>query len=155
MTTKNLANQLKCAIDRVSPLIEQITSVVCPACEKVCCIDRHGHYDDDDLIYVRALGLEPPSYREVSRDTDPCQFLCESGCTLIRSVRPFRCNWYFCNDLIEHMEKGPTKPYREFIGRFRRIVELRDEMLSSSPSREQPSLSAPLHRITPPGFLAD
>lgn len=123
--TKKLANQLKLEMDRVSPFIQHITSAVCPTCKKVCCINRHGYYDDQDLIYICALGLEPPSYKEGMEDTDPCQFLSESGCTLERSVRPFRCNWYFCNSLIEYMERGPSKPYREFINRFQRIIELR------------------------------
>lgn len=127
--TKELAYQLRIATDGVSPFIQQITSAVCPSCEKVCCIDRHGHYNDQDLIYIRALGTEPPSYKEGVIDTDPCQFLSESGCTLERSVRPFRCNWYFCSSLLEYMEQGPPKPYREFIGRFQRIVELRGAML--------------------------
>jgi hypothetical protein len=126
------ALQLKLATEEVSPYIQQITSAVCPTCEKVCCINRHGHYDDVDLIYVRALAIEIPPYRKDLKDTDPCQFLSKYGCSLERSVRPFRCNWYFCDDLIKYMEKGPTKLYREFVNRFRRIVELRDEMLSSS-----------------------
>ncbi len=129
--TKKLAHQLKLAIDGVSPFIQQITSAVCPTCEKVCCIDRHGHYDDKDLIYVRALGLEKPSYKEGVIDTDPCQFLSEYGCTLERYVRPFRCNWYFCGALLEYMAHGPSRPYREFIGRFQEVIELREKMLSS------------------------
>lgn len=127
--TIELAHQLKTEIEGVSPFIQQITSAVCPSCEKVCCIDRHGHYNDQDLIYVRALGLELPSYKEGVTDTDPCQFLSESGCILERAVRPFRCNWYFCNALLEYMELGPSKPYREFIKRSQRIVELRSAML--------------------------
>lgn len=127
--TKKLANKLRLAIDGVSPFIQQITSVVCPTCEKVCCIDRHGHYDDEDLIYIRALGFKIPSYKEGVIDTDPCQFLSESGCTLDRSVRPFRCNWYFCNALLEYMKNSPPKPYREFINSFQEIVDLRRAML--------------------------
>jgi hypothetical protein len=126
------ALQLKLAMEEISPYIQQITSEVCPTCEKVCCIERHGHYDDGDLIYVRALAIEIPPYRKDFIDTDPCRFLSGSGCVLERSVRPFRCNWYFCDDLIEYMEKGPTKPYREFISRFQKIIEMRDEMFSSS-----------------------
>ncbi len=133
--TKKLAHQLKFAIDGVSPFIQQITSVVCPTCEKVCCIDRHGHYDDEDLIYIRALGIELPSYKEGVIDTDPCQFLSESGCALERSVRPFRCNWYFCDALLEYMEHSPSRPYREFIGRFQEVVELRKKMLDEHSKR--------------------
>ncbi len=126
---RDLAHQLKLALDACSPYIQQMTSEVCPACEKVCCVNRHGYYDDNDLIYVRALGLELPSYRGGMSDTDPCQFLSDSGCTRERSARPFRCNWYFCNALIEHMEEEPARPYREFISAFQRVVELRGKML--------------------------
>lgn len=127
--TKKLAKQLRLAIDEVNPFIQQITSAVCPMCEKVCCIDRHGHYDDEDLIYIRALGVALPSYKEGVADTDPCQFLSVSGCTLERSVRPFRCNWYFCSALLEYMDGIPSRPHREFIRRFRDIVELRKSLL--------------------------
>ncbi len=128
--TKELAHQLRAAINRVSPFIQQITSAVCPSCEKVCYIDRHGHYNDQDLIYIRILGIELPSYKEDVIDTDPCQFLSGTGCTLEKSVRPFRYNWYFCSALLEYMQQGPQKPYREFIKRFQGIVELRWAMLS-------------------------
>ncbi len=137
---RDLARQLKLALDACSPYIQQMTSEVCPACEKVCCINRHGYYDDNDLIYVRALGLETPYYREGINDTDPCQFLSPYGCTRERSVRPFRCNWYFCNALIEHMEEGPARPYREFISGLQRVVELRDKMLKEFYGEKLPSL---------------
>ena len=123
------ARLLRDEIDRISDFIQFNTSAVCPACEKVCCINKHGYYDHEDLIYVFALGLERPVYGEGMDDTAPCQFLSRHGCSKERSVRPFRCNWYFCDTLLAHMERGPAKPYREFISRFQGIIETRRKMI--------------------------
>jgi len=123
------AHALKEEIDRVSGFIQLNTSVVCPACEKVCCINKHGYYDHEDLIYVFSLGQERPVYGKRIDDTAPCQFLSGQGCSRERSVRPFRCNWYFCDTLLGHMEQGPAKPYREFITRFQGIIETRRKMI--------------------------
>jgi hypothetical protein len=123
------ARMLKEEIDGISGFIQLNTSVVCPACEKVCCINKHGYYDHEDLIYVFSLGQERPVYGKGIDDTAPCQFLSERGCSRERSVRPFRCNWYFCDTLLGHMEKGPAKPYREFISRFQGIIETRRKMM--------------------------
>lgn len=126
---KDLARIIKNRIDAIDFFIQQNTSVVCPNCEKVCCINRHGYDDYEDLIYIHALGLKPPIYKEGVSDTDPCQFLSELGCTIERAIRPFRCNWYFCNALLEHIEQRPAKPYRAFIKQLDEIVNLRKEML--------------------------
>jgi len=123
------ARMLKEEIDGISSFIQLNTSVVCPACEKVCCVNKHGYYDHEDLIYVFALGLKGPVYGAGIHDTAPCQFLSERGCSRERSARPFRCNWYFCNTLLTHMEQGPAKPYREFITRFQGIIETRGKMI--------------------------
>ena len=123
------ARVLKEEIERVSHFIQLNTSAVCPACEKVCCINKHGYYDDEDLIYIFALGLKCPVYGEGIRDTAPCQFLSKDGCSKERSARPFRCNWYFCDALLAHMEQGPAKPYRDFISRFQGIIETRRRMI--------------------------
>lgn len=123
------AHIIKQEIDKVSDFIQLNTSVVCPACKKVCCINKHGYYDHEDLIYVSALGLERPVYGEGIQDTAPCQFLSGHGCRKARSERPFRCNWYFCDALLAHMEQGPAKPYREFIISFQGIIETRLKMM--------------------------
>ena len=129
------AHTLSSLMAEVSPFIQQNTAAVCPACEKFCCVNRHGYYDHRDLIYIFALGLRHPDYREGLEDAGPCQFMSGSGCTLERSVRPFRCNWYFCAALLAHMENGPARPYREFVDRFREIVDIRSKMLEAFAAR--------------------
>ncbi len=129
------AHSLRSLIDEVSPFIQLNTSMVCPGCERVCCVNRHGYYDRQDLIYIFTLGLRHPEYREGLEDTAPCQFLSSSGCSIGRSLRPFRCNWYFCTPLLVHMENGPAKPYREFVNRFSVIVEMRRRMLEAFEAR--------------------
>ncbi len=123
------ANAIKKKIAKLDNFIQKNTSEVCPQCENVCCINKHGYYDYQDLIYIFAIGLEDPVYKEGLQDTNPCQFLTEDGCVIERSKRPFRCNWYFCNPLLEHMGNGPAKPYRNFIHLFQGIMVLRKEMV--------------------------
>jgi hypothetical protein len=113
----------------VDPYIQQNTSVVCPCCERVCCINKHGYYDYQDLIYIAALGEQPPSYQDGMGDTEACQFLSLQGCVIDRAVRPFRCNWYFCDALVTHMQQGPGRPYREFSIRFQQIQTARRLMI--------------------------
>ena len=116
-------------IDGIDSFMQQSTAEVCPHCEKVCCMNRHGYYDYEDVIYIHALGLKPPAYNKDIHDTAPCQFISEYGCTIERSLRPNRCNWFFCNTLISHMENGHAKSYREFLDSYNDAIEKRKEML--------------------------
>jgi len=129
LQVKTMACKIRDGINQIDSFVQQVTAAACPSCEKVCCINRHGYYDCEDLIYIYALGLKLLVYKECVKDTEPCQFLSMYGCTIERSIRPFRCNWYFCNPLLEYMEKGPQRQYREFINRFHEIIELRAEMI--------------------------
>ncbi len=126
---KDTARIIKYRIDEIDAFIQQNTAAVCPGCENVCCVNKHGFYDYEDLICVYALGLTPPSYKEGVSDANLCQFLSDFGCAIERSIRPFRCNWYFCDALLKHIENGPAKPYRTFIKKLDEIVDLRKDML--------------------------
>ncbi len=124
---KELALQIKDRIEKISPFIQQTTRTVCPDCKDVCCISKHGYYNHEDLIYIHALDLKPPDYEFGRKDSEPCQFLSESGCSLDRPFRPSGCNWYFCEPLLDHMEKMPD--YQEFDNSLRDIAELWMEMM--------------------------
>ncbi len=118
-----LAQQIGTLINIMDPFIQQHTSVVCPECLKVCCINRHAHYGPDDLIYLQALGLEP-HVCEQRADHEPCQYLIATGCRLDRTVRPSGCNWYFCDALYDSMEKTPGKGYSDFDGSMQELADL-------------------------------
>jgi hypothetical protein len=126
---KDFAGIIRYRIDAIDSFIQRNTAAVCPSCESVCCVNKHGFYDYEDLIYIYSLGLKPPVYKEGVGDTDPCQFLSDCGCTIERALRPFRCNWYFCSSLLKHMENGPARAYRSFIRQLDEILDLRKEML--------------------------
>ncbi len=68
---KEIAKELKNAFKVISHFIEKHTSIVCPACEKVCCINKHGNYDNNDVVFIKALGIEIPYYTHDRKDTDP------------------------------------------------------------------------------------
>ncbi|MGO9014914.1 MAG: hypothetical protein ACLQF0_08040 [Dissulfurispiraceae bacterium] len=127
----NSAVLLKNSIETIDAFIQKHTAEVCPNCRNVCCINRHGYYDYADLVYIQALGLELPAYKKDVRDTDCCQFLSVTGCAIERSLRPFRCNWYFCGGLLKSMEDGAAKQYRQFIKEFQKVIELRKTVMDT------------------------
>jgi hypothetical protein len=121
-TVKEIAQDIRKRIDEISPIIQQSTRTVCPDCNDMCCINKHGYYNFEDLVYIHALGLTPPYHDFMINDSDPCQFLTENGCSLERPFRPSGCNWYFCASLLESMEKSPG--YQQFDASLIELAEL-------------------------------
>jgi hypothetical protein len=126
------ASELRDAFDDVSPFIQKHTRVVCPLCSKVCCINKHGDYDMDDLVFVHSLGIKAPTKRHDRKETDPCRFLEENGCALDRWKRPFRCTWYFCYPLIQSMREDNSRNYRAFIQSLRKLISIRRKLIAHS-----------------------
>ncbi|MEW6601082.1 MAG: hypothetical protein AB1499_08935 [Nitrospirota bacterium] len=124
-----LADEVMQAFKMVSPFIEKHTSIVCPECRKVCCIDKHGRYDKYDLIFINALGVrrrhDPPDRDE----SEPCRFLNEKGCSLDRWERPFRCTQFFCDALLKSLENDNAKLYRAFVEYLQHLVSVRQRLL--------------------------
>ncbi len=124
--------ELKEAFDSIGPYIQRHTSMVCPSCPKVCCINKHGHYEKEDLVFIRAIGLDDTDCKTDRADTEPCRFLQENGCSLPRYRRPFRCTWYFCERLLESMKNDKPREYRDFISAFENLQRLRNKLLEIS-----------------------
>ncbi|MFC1769780.1 hypothetical protein ACFLZI_01830 [Nitrospirota bacterium] len=127
---RTLVLEMRDAYDAVGPFIEEKNSDACPRCESVCCIDRHGTHDAEDLLFVAALSealgetvkpLEPPK----ADDTEPCRHLGPKGCRIERWRRPYRCTWYFCDSLLTIMPEGNKRVYRQFISRLDNLKNLR------------------------------
>ncbi|MEW6214587.1 MAG: hypothetical protein AB1478_05195 [Nitrospirota bacterium] len=123
-----IANEIKDEFKAISPFIQKHTSIVCASCEKVCCINKHGYYEKEDIIFISALGIDIPSYQPDRNDTDPCRFLTENGCSLQRWMRPFRCTWYFCKPLLKSMTEDNSKAYSEFIYALQRLISIRQKL---------------------------
>jgi hypothetical protein len=124
---KELAQRVKEGIEKISPFIQQSTEAACPNCADVCCINKHGYYNYEDLVYIHALGLKPPDYDFEKKDSNPCQFLSGKGCIMERSVRPSGCNWYLCGPLFDHMEGRAG--YGVFDNDLRDVAELWLELI--------------------------
>lgn len=116
---------MKEAYEAVSPFIEKHTARVCPSCEKVCCIDRHGTHEEEDLSFLAALGASAPPGSPREDDTLPCRHLSRTGCSIPRWLRPFRCTWYFCERLLEEMPRENPREYRLFMEDLSRLQALR------------------------------
>jgi hypothetical protein len=124
---QEFAQKIRDGFEKISPLIQQNTEKVCPECQHVCCISKHGYYLFEDLVYLYALGRRPPACEFGKNETDPCQFLSHNGCSIERPFRPSGCTWYFCEPLLEYMEK--RHDYHEFDTLLRDIAELWMEMI--------------------------
>lgn len=125
------ALELKKEFQAISPFIQRHTSLVCPECEKVCCVNKHGSYDRDDVMFIEALGIRTSVHDTDGEDTEPCRHLAAHGCSLERWRRPFRCTWYFCEPLLESMKSDRGKVYREFISSLQRLVSARRRFIRS------------------------
>lgn len=127
---KTRAEAVASAVETSGRFVERHTSVVCPECFSVCCINRHSYLELVDMVCIYALGERPPVYKTEVADVEPCQFLGEKGCILRRSLRPHRCNWYFCTPLLEHIQTAHAHAYRAFIDGLRDINERRGALLA-------------------------
>ncbi|MEJ2255283.1 MAG: hypothetical protein P8Y75_13155 [Nitrospirota bacterium] len=112
---KERASRLKAAYLAASPLIEAYTALFCPGCERVCCIDRHGTHEAEDLAFLDALGTAGPPEPPRARDTLPCRHLTARGCAVERWMRPYRCTWYFCERLLLGIAESEPRAYRDLL----------------------------------------
>ncbi|MBF0318290.1 MAG: hypothetical protein HQL01_00595 [Nitrospirae bacterium] len=129
---KEMARQLNAKIALAGEFITPFNAEICPQCNSVCCLNKFGCYDFDDLIYMGALGCHKDEFISFANNAPedlPCRYLTQTGCTISRQLRPFRCNWFFCAPLVQHMENGSMKAYRGFNRLFQEIIRLRKDML--------------------------
>lgn len=136
---KELAFKIAEMIELLSPFIEHHTKAVCPSCQKVCCINKHSYHKHEDILFIQALGEELPVYMDGVDDSAPCQFLDKYGCTIKRSLRPYRCNWFFCTPLLEHILSIPAPEYRKFSDSLKQITQKREELLNEFAKIEKPA----------------
>lgn len=122
--SRTIAEQLKRLLIDSSPLIEEYTANVCPACEDVCCRQKHGLYREQDIRYLRALGETLPQ-RDGTRPLDgPCESMGTRGCVQPRWMRPFKCTWYFCDPLLAAMNEGAQKKARRLAAVMQEMIDL-------------------------------
>jgi len=127
ISIKRLARRVREGVEKMNPFIQQANLHVCRRCASICCINKHGYYNREDLVYLFSLGMEPPPVIFGKNDTEPCQYLRENGCSMERWRRPSGCNWYFCDALLDYMEPQPA--YREFDETLTEVAECWLEMV--------------------------
>lgn len=123
-----IAEEMRETFNLLSPFIEKHTSIVCPDCDKVCCAERHGCYDGDDIFFLKALGIDVSQEVINTGGNGPCRFISEKGCVLERWKRPFRCTHFFCDALLKSLENDNAKLYRAFVEYFRHLIRLRQKL---------------------------
>lgn len=125
---REIAREIRETLDTLSPFIEKHTSIVCHDCHEVCCADRHGLYDRDDLIFLNALGIEVSQGGPAYDDNESCRNITEHGCKLERWMRPYRCTFFFCDALLKNLQNDNAKLYRAFNSYFNHLISLRQRL---------------------------
>jgi len=121
--TPDQAHRLKQLLIESSPLIEEYTAAVCPGCVDVCCRQKHGTHGERDLAYLHALSTPAPLLA-ADRDPDgPCQFMGQSGCSLPRWMRAFKCTWFFCEPLLAALDEGDPRKARRLSAALQKMVD--------------------------------
>lgn len=116
--------------ENLSVFIQQHTAAICPECSSVCCINRHSYHALEDIVYIYALGEQIPPHAPGLDDSGSCQFLGKLGCAIPRTLRPYRCNWYFCSPLLARIaELSPVRHYRLFINLLQKISRERQRLM--------------------------
>ncbi len=100
--------------------------MVCPDCRDVCCKQRHGIMNEQDLRYCSALGASLPDYDPERPEDGPCQFMGREGCLSPRWLRPWRCTAYFCDALLAAMNSSPPIKARRISALIQEIVDIRN-----------------------------
>lgn len=126
-----LAQEVKALIVKVDPFVDIYSKRVCSKCENICCLNKNSRYEYDDLIYVLALRESFPLPDRNLAQTEPCYLLTDKGCKIPRYLRPLRCNWYFCKELLKQMESAPARAFREFSNTFTLMLHKRQQMIDS------------------------
>lgn len=101
---------------------------VCSACEAPCCTRVDRLFDEKDLVFARALGLNGvPSRRRKGKKG--CSHLSPTGCLLEPKTRPFTCHRYLCPELKEDIARKDDALVSMLESKFRILEELRGELL--------------------------
>jgi len=125
---KNIAERLKRLLIESSPMIEEYTAAICPGCSDVCCRQKHGTFRENDILYLRTLGVEVPK-RDQGRPLDgPCEWMRPEGCVQPRWMRPFKCTWYFCEPLLKTLNDSPPRKARRVSAVLQEMADLYGEL---------------------------
>lgn len=126
-----LAEAVKSCLIELEPFMDFYSKRVCSKCTNICCLNKNSRYEYDDLIYILALREKFPFPERNLKEKEPCYLLTERGCKIPRYLRPLRCNWYVCKDLLLEMESAPARVFRNFSNKFTIMLNLRQQMLNS------------------------
>jgi hypothetical protein len=119
-----IAEKLCKLLTEASPLIDEYTSAVCPACTEVCCRQKHGLYQKSDIAYLKALGVKVPPRDDARPLNGPCESMGPQGCVQPRWLRPFKCTWFFCEPLLNALNNGPSRKARQLSARLQEMADL-------------------------------
>jgi len=105
---------IRAAYKGLEHFFTDFTGPVCMKCQNPCCVNRHGFPDYEDIVVFNAMGIKPPNFNCSTVDTEPCQFLSETGCILPRFRRSYRCTWYFCDYCMDKFQAQEETEFKKF-----------------------------------------
>ncbi len=123
-----LGNQYRQVFDQIDPLIQDLTTKSCPYCGVVCCAQKFGLPNSNDLVAFLAMNVNGHIYDFQKDPSSMCQFMGERGCILPRYQRPFRCTFYFCDPLLIQIDLLPADEHQTLVKGLKKLESLRQEM---------------------------
>ena len=109
---RTLARRAEEGLNVLFPMFDRFGEQVCPECTTVCCYEARVAFDFRDLLFIHALGLDPPPHQLRRNDQEHCRYLSRAGCRLARISRPFVCTWYYCAPMLELFYRMPSRTQR-------------------------------------------
>lgn len=92
-----LAQQIRCRIEALDPLMRALCEQTCPLCTDNCCRRATVWFDFKDLLLHHMVQKAVPTGQLITAVHQTCRYLGFDGCTLPRIQRPFVCTWFICS----------------------------------------------------------
>jgi len=125
---QNIARQVSLIQREMRCLFDDITPVLCSACNAPCCkcMPVEGWFTESDYFLYRMLYDAPFPLRAERHDGKSCLFLGASGCVLPADMRPFPCVKVNCRRVAVELEaRGRMETFQRLNAR---LEALQDEV---------------------------
>ena len=108
--TAEIGEKIRCALESLFPIFDQLCRSTCQWCPEPCCIVNKVWIDFQDLLFWHLIECTIPPGQLKSTDLEPCRYLKHRGCMLPRLIRPWGCTQYVCRTQQKRLlENNPAQ----------------------------------------------
>jgi hypothetical protein len=109
------AERVQKGIQALDSIMTDYCHLTCPTCSDACCFGLKVFFNRTDLLYLLTLRDEIPPGQTRAHPFEPCRYLSLSGCELARTVRPYVCVWFLCDEQMALFALETPKIQRQFL----------------------------------------